>query len=179
MKRQADITRRTLLQSARDIVAEQGAISFTLEAVAKHAGVSKGALLHHFPTKKALMEVLVQDLVEGLMRRCQELQQDDPQPRGRAARGYLKAIAEQSVAPSKQFSALSVAMLSDVSLIQVWRESIAQSLLQDQMQGDDTDLAIVRLAADGMWSSALYGTYDLADARRQRILDRLIGMTEK
>ena len=55
MKRQSDITRKSLLAAARSIVAKQCAINFTLESVAQAASVSKGALLHHFPTKKALV----------------------------------------------------------------------------------------------------------------------------
>jgi AcrR family transcriptional regulator len=36
----------------------------TLEAVAAEAGVSKGGLLYHFPTKDALLEALVQDWLD-------------------------------------------------------------------------------------------------------------------
>ena len=35
---------------------ESGATHLTLDAVAKSAGVSKGGLLYHFPTKEALLE---------------------------------------------------------------------------------------------------------------------------
>ncbi|PMB02210.1 hypothetical protein CEN49_26140, partial [Fischerella thermalis CCMEE 5273] len=40
-------TREVILKSANQIVKEQGFTSLTLDAVAKHAGVSKGGLLYH------------------------------------------------------------------------------------------------------------------------------------
>jgi AcrR family transcriptional regulator len=48
--------RERLLDAAERVVAESGATHLTLDAVAKSAGVSKGGLLYHFPTKEALLE---------------------------------------------------------------------------------------------------------------------------
>jgi AcrR family transcriptional regulator len=50
------------LDAADALLAEEGIAAFTLEAVAARAGISKGGLLYHFPTKEALLA--------GLMRRC-------------------------------------------------------------------------------------------------------------
>lgn len=178
MKKQADITRKALLDSAREIVAKFGAIHFTLEAVALRAGVSKGALLHHFPTKHALVESMVRDLVEQFSQTCRALMARDPQPRGRSARAYVNAIAAQSEAEYEQFAAMSVAFLSDMSLMHIWRNGIADALATDAAEQDDpTNTLIVRLAADGMWTSDLYGTYGLESAQRKRILDKLVAMT--
>ena len=48
--------RERLLDAAERVVAESGAKHLTLDAVAKSAGVSKGGLLYHFPSKEALLE---------------------------------------------------------------------------------------------------------------------------
>ena len=48
--------RQRLLDAAERVVVESGATHLTLDAVAKSAGVSKGGLLYHFPTKEALLE---------------------------------------------------------------------------------------------------------------------------
>ncbi|HUO18998.1 MAG TPA: TetR/AcrR family transcriptional regulator [Steroidobacteraceae bacterium] len=48
--------RERLLDAAERVVAEAGATHLTLDAVAKSAGVSKGGLLYHFPSKEALLE---------------------------------------------------------------------------------------------------------------------------
>ncbi|MDI9560109.1 MAG: helix-turn-helix domain-containing protein, partial [Pseudomonadota bacterium] len=40
-----------IVRAAESVVVEAGASHMTLDAVATKAGVSKGGLLHHFPTK--------------------------------------------------------------------------------------------------------------------------------
>jgi AcrR family transcriptional regulator len=46
--------RARLAQAAYEVIAERGHSGFRTAAVAAHAGVSQGALLHHFPNKDAL-----------------------------------------------------------------------------------------------------------------------------
>lgn len=48
--------RDRLLDAAERVVVESGATHLTLDAVAKSAGVSKGGLLYHFPSKEALLD---------------------------------------------------------------------------------------------------------------------------
>jgi AcrR family transcriptional regulator len=44
-------TRENILRAANLVVVEEGVSRMTLEAVAREAGVSKGGLLYHFPSK--------------------------------------------------------------------------------------------------------------------------------
>jgi AcrR family transcriptional regulator len=46
--------RARLAQAAYEVIAERGHSAFRTAIVATHAGVSQGALLHHFPSKDAL-----------------------------------------------------------------------------------------------------------------------------
>jgi AcrR family transcriptional regulator len=52
--------RERLLDAAERVVVESGATHLTLDAVAKSAGVSKGGLLYHFPSKEALLDGMLQ-----------------------------------------------------------------------------------------------------------------------
>src|SRR5687767_14471935 len=45
--------RERILEAAERVVGDVGAARMTLEGVAQAAGVSKGGLLYHFPTKEA------------------------------------------------------------------------------------------------------------------------------
>ena len=51
--------RDRLLDAAERLVLETGAGHLTLDAVAKFAGVSKGGLLYHFPSKDTLLEAML------------------------------------------------------------------------------------------------------------------------
>ena len=52
--------REKLLEAADQIAREAGPSNLSLDAVALKAGVSKGGLLYHFPSKAKLLEALVE-----------------------------------------------------------------------------------------------------------------------
>lgn len=45
-----------IISAAQEIIAQNGGFLVTIEDVAKRAGISKGAVLHYFPTKKKLFK---------------------------------------------------------------------------------------------------------------------------
>ncbi len=54
-----------ILAAASKILADGGYMTrFSLSAVAAEAGVSKGGLLHHFPSKEALLRGLSENLID-------------------------------------------------------------------------------------------------------------------
>jgi AcrR family transcriptional regulator len=50
-KEDAIQTRETVLKAAAHIITHLGVNTFTIDAVAYEAGVTKGGVLHHFPSK--------------------------------------------------------------------------------------------------------------------------------
>ncbi|MBN2622409.1 MAG: TetR/AcrR family transcriptional regulator [Acidimicrobiales bacterium] len=59
--------RDRLLQAAREVVAADGLEGLTLRAIARHAGVSHGAPLRHFPSLAALLAAVAADGFTRLM----------------------------------------------------------------------------------------------------------------
>jgi AcrR family transcriptional regulator len=57
-------TRRRLLESAVTCLAEHGWSGSTVTVVAEHAGVSRGAAQHHFPTREDLFTAAVEHVAE-------------------------------------------------------------------------------------------------------------------
>src|SRR3954471_11173426 len=56
-------TRERILDAAAELVSEVGSGRLTLDAVAERAGLSKGGLLYNFPTKEALLQGMVERLI--------------------------------------------------------------------------------------------------------------------
>ena len=63
-KEEAMKTRESVLKAATQIIIRLGIGAFTIEAVAQEAGVTKGGVLHHFPSKEALIDSLIDDVTE-------------------------------------------------------------------------------------------------------------------
>src|SRR5437867_3287963 len=57
-------TRVALLDAALESLVERGYAATTTIETARRAGVSRGAQLHHFPTKATLLTAAVQHLLE-------------------------------------------------------------------------------------------------------------------
>ncbi|WP_078322436.1 TetR/AcrR family transcriptional regulator [Mycobacteroides chelonae] len=62
---QKQATRARVLDAATNLLVTQGYSALTTVAVQEAAGVSRGALLHHFPTAAELTRALVANLVES------------------------------------------------------------------------------------------------------------------
>src|SRR5919106_665839 len=58
--------RERILEAAERVVADIGAARLTLDVVAQSAGVSKGGLLYHFPSKESLLSALAQRYVHSM-----------------------------------------------------------------------------------------------------------------
>ncbi|MFE6925559.1 TetR/AcrR family transcriptional regulator [Nocardia sp. NPDC057663] len=61
---QKQATRARILDAAIDLLVRRGYSALTTVAVQEAAGLSRGALLHHFPTIAELSKALVQNLVQ-------------------------------------------------------------------------------------------------------------------
>lgn len=58
-----DSVRQSLLQATIDVIARQGLAAVTVQDIAQAAGVSKGALFHHFASKQALVDAAIATLI--------------------------------------------------------------------------------------------------------------------
>lgn len=65
--RQPDVTRGKLLTAAFEEIYRRGFQAASLDAILAKAGVTKGALYHHFPDKASLGLAVVDEVVQGLL----------------------------------------------------------------------------------------------------------------
>jgi len=65
--RDPDVTRDKLLKAAFEEIYRRGFQAASLDTILAKAGVSKGALYHHFPDKASLGYAVVDEVVKGLL----------------------------------------------------------------------------------------------------------------
>ncbi|WP_292070728.1 TetR/AcrR family transcriptional regulator [Brevundimonas sp. UBA7534] len=175
-RRAPDDTRAEIIDKALEVAAQLGASGFTLDAVAARTTVSKGAVLHHFPTKIALLEGMIDHLgqlhTDGILAEAAR----DPEPYGRNARAYLRATVTEPVTP-QDVSIGRVAMAAcaiEPALALRWKGWI------DRVKADDPsdpvgadDALMLRLIADGLWISDMFGIHQVSAEQRQALLSLL------
>lgn len=175
-RRAPDDTRAEIIGKALEVAAELGASGFTLDAVAARTTVSKGALLHHFPTKIALLEGMIDHLgqlhTDGILAEAAR----DPEPYGRCARAYLRAtVNEPFTAQDVSIGRVVMAACAiEPTLARRWNGWIERVKADDPSDPVGADDALMlRLIADGLWMSDLFGTHVVSQEQRKALLSLL------
>ncbi|MGH1565162.1 TetR/AcrR family transcriptional regulator [Mumia sp. DW29H23] len=97
MTRDKERTRRAILDATESLVIERGTDA-SLADIAKSAGVSKSGLLHHFPSRDALMHAMAVDVLERFRTAVhQRVDLSENRP-GKLLRGYVRALFDEEVA---------------------------------------------------------------------------------
>jgi AcrR family transcriptional regulator len=174
--RSPEETRRALLDAAGTALRLRG-ISASLDDIARQAGVSKGGLLYHFPTKDALVRTLAQDILDTY--RAEVLTALDPADTGpgRLTRAYVRASLDTSydeIAVRENIALIAqlISIPEIAGLARADAERWDRELREDGLPDDVVTLVVA--AADGASTAPLWGVgIDVAAARRleRRLLD--------
>jgi len=159
--------RAELLDAALAVIRRDGAQSLTLDAVAAEAGVSKGGVLYHFASKRALIEGVLDRWLDD-----REARLDGPD----FAAAYVRACDLQAKTAASEFGLLA-ALVEDPDVLRVARDRQAQWM--ERMLGgalEREDAWLVRLAADGLWYSDLLGIAPPEGDDRRRLIARLVAL---
>jgi len=177
-------TRARIITAAEDVVLTDGVARLTLEKAAARAGVSKGGVLYHFPTRSALVAAMVARLTDDFDAALARHQQHPEHP-GRPG-GFVRAyVAESFALPQGELeergerlgAAVLAAMASEPELLGPLQAAFTR--WQARLEADTADpvrATIARLAADGLWLSELFGLGPLTPDLRLRVRDELIRM---
>jgi len=116
---QSEATRAKLVRVGRDLFARRGYSGVSTEEIVRRAGVTRGALYHHFRDKRDLFAAVVEQVEQDVMQKVAEsaLAETDAWEQQRAAIGaYLDVCLEPAVQRIVLTDAPSVLGLS------AWRE---------------------------------------------------------
>lgn len=160
--------REKVLDAFEALVVRGGMSGVTLDAVAELAGVSKGGLLYHFPSKDALVEGFGQRLSD----RVDELIADAPTDPAEVVRWYL-AYEIQGASERRTFNSLLAALHANESDTTGFVTAVLDRLYEPLGVVDPYVAELVRLVGDGMYLSALLGLRSTPDDVRERIVDAL------
>ncbi|RAL24145.1 TetR/AcrR family transcriptional regulator [Thermoflavimicrobium daqui] len=173
-------TRSLILKSANRLVLEEGVSKLTLDNVARLAGVSKGGLLYHFPSKKALILGMIENLISKFNDNVKVNIDDQDNKSGQFLRSYLKSTFTDSNLSKEMNTSLLAAVANNPALLEPIRQHYYQWQQQIEKDGIDPILAtIIRLAADGLWYAEFFDLAPPNNQLRSHILERLLQMTKK
>jgi TetR/AcrR family transcriptional regulator, transcriptional repressor for nem operon len=146
--RAPEATRQKLLMAAFEEIYRRGFQAASLETILAQAGVTKGALYHHFPTKAALGLAVVDEVVTGLLlERWLGVLQAQPGDPVTALQGTLRHRAANLTAGeielgcplnnlAQEMSPLDEQFRRSVNAtFETWRDGFAEALARGQAEG--------------------------------------------
>jgi AcrR family transcriptional regulator len=177
--RSADETKRLILDAAGRMFGLRGT-SVPLADIAKSAGVSKGGLLYHFPTKDELLNGLADDLMTMFRNEVEREAAKEPVGhRGRLARAYIRvSFADATDATRlRDYVALAVNLMFEPPLIELSQRDAAR--WREDLFADGLPASAVRMivaATDGSYATPMWGAV-LSDHDRAELEADLIALT--
>lgn len=175
-KKEPEEVRARLIECASAVTATQGLDNLRLDAIAKSAGVTKGGLLHHFPSKAELVNAVFEELLASFTRDLRkEMSNSDISDYGVFTRAYVNVILKGAV-PDTSWCGLSLSIMTNNELKMMWENWYKARLKEHHKTDNDEILEIVRCAADGVWLADISNTGPKGN-RRKNIKERLLAMT--
>jgi AcrR family transcriptional regulator len=163
-----------LLDAAEAVIVRDGIASLTLDAVAAEAKVSKGGLLHHFPSKDRLVEALVTRTAGNIRAHNAEACESVPAGPGRMSRGLLAAnlrdLHEWCVTCQRGSAATFSALAHNPQLLAPMREAYAElhrRVAEDDLPDGIGDVVVA--AIDGLWLNWVLGLIQVDQAMIVRV----------
>jgi AcrR family transcriptional regulator len=177
VSRQGRGMRERILEAADRIARDSGPANVALDAVAASAGVSKGGLLYHFPSKQALLAALVDRHVERF-----EVEMAERCAAADGPGGHLQAYLDASLEDCRQIppTGALAAMVQMPELLRPVRDFKRRSLDRMLASAANPGIALVLfLAMDGLRSMKLFDLDVLTPEERLAAIEalrRMIGV---
>lgn len=173
--------RGRILDAAEQLVADQGASSLTLDAVAQAAGVSKGGLLYHYPNKDALLAAMIErhcdDLDERCARELEGLPADQPSSRLKAS---ILGVLTPRAGREDVGSALLAAAANKPALLDGARARYAEHVAQLTASGGCfARSAVIMLAVDGLMLGEVWRLTPFTSEQRDLIVKELLRLADE
>ena len=146
----------------------------SIREVSQVAGVTTGAVQHHFGTRSQMLMAFQEQAVADI----EACLQQDQGPEEPAAQKYVRASIELFKSPTtaQRHKAWLTAAVTEPGVAQAWTEWLHGNRCT---QTESTQQLVARLAADGLWLAELLGSYQLSSTEKQQVHEVIYQLTKK
>lgn len=170
--------RSKLLDAAMRVINRDGVTAVTFESVANEAGLTRGGMLYHFPSREALLTAIHAHLAGNWEASMQHIAGRPAEALSASQRhmAYARACAQSATRAELQFMLESA---TDAAQAAPWSDVLQRWAPPVPTDGDDqaaVDDFIARLAADGLWVYESLSSTPLDAGLKATIAERLAAM---
>ncbi|MBF9235185.1 TetR/AcrR family transcriptional regulator [Microvirga alba] len=165
-------SREKILDAAAELVSEIGSGRLTLDAVAERAGLSKGGLLYNFPSKDALLQGMIQRMIDEVSAEKEALRgQTAPGPNLEARLCTATMLNMRCGNMREIANGLLAASSENPRLLEPVRQIIKETLERLKETSDDLDASLLAwLAVEGLSNFEIHDLSPFSEQDRERIV---------
>ncbi|WP_210495895.1 TetR/AcrR family transcriptional regulator [Microvirga antarctica] len=173
-------SRAKILDAAAELVSDIGSGRLTLEAVAERAGLSKGGLLYNFPSKDALLQGMIQRLIDEVSLEKEALRKHAAPGRNLEARLCTAAMLKMRNGKMKDVAnGMLAASSENPALLEPVRQVLRKTLDELKTTSDDLDACLLGwLAVEGLHSFEMHDLSPFDETDIGRIKDAVSRLLE-
>ena len=147
--------KQLLLQTAAQMIREDGISQLSLERLATKADITKAGVLYHFDSKANLLRQMNGLAIETFEARIKEHLSDGPYPFTRA---YALATLDDVDHGDTDLIAVFISSQEDTASESIWSKASTDWNEKFAVDGPDQDAILkLRLLCDGFWFAVMYG----------------------
>jgi AcrR family transcriptional regulator len=148
-------TRDRILDSVLELILEGGVQAVTLSRVCQLSRLSKGGLVHYFPSKESLIVTFIQRAAQRYLEMVESAWAEIPPGAGKRALAFVREFIADPAAPhdfKHDCVAVMVALIQSGQPIADVRSAFDSVLKQLREDGISRELAnTILIAVDGFW----------------------------
>ena len=169
-------TRELAIQAAIAVLTRDGPNRLTIDAIARESGISKGGVLHHFPSKQEILKALVEYQMAGFVVFCDEYIAQLPPNNQEVTMHTSIALCKHSEAEGESiFIALLAGLSENRNLLEQFSIAAQATVERMRAEAEDPDLSLLRwVAAIGINHLSIVGISPFTVADRERLFARLM-----
>jgi AcrR family transcriptional regulator len=172
-----------ILGAAANVVQRSGAAHLTIDAVAAQAKLSKGGVLYHFPSKRAMLEGMVQHVLARLAEHSARHRAALEDGNNVTIRSLILAEQDQDETERAMSLAILAAAAEDPDLLDPAREALANwfgKVRQEASNNPHSDQigVLLLLATEGLRFLGMLNLLPMGQAEREQLHQRMLSIAE-
>lgn len=171
--------RAIILEAAAHIVEKSGAAHLTIDAVAAEAAVSKGGVLYHFPSKQALLEGMLESLINQITTSTRTYREANPSEQNVALVARINEQHDQTPGQKAMSRAILAAAAENPEMLTPARQEVGTAFKEAAAGSATAEIGWVLLSAvEGLRFLEMLKLLPLSRAERKGLHKQLLELAK-
>lgn len=165
--------RKLILEAAIELANTLELSQISFDSLSKKCGLSKGGIIHHFPTKESIFDTLFKENFEEYQNWIQEELKSEnlANPSIALLRVTLRRFDDESY--RKLMKVIYKCLVNNEQYCKLWNEWFSEHIIKDLDEESEIKTLLGSVVAMGIWNMNTLGLYTIEPQKMNRILDIL------